>query len=72
MSDDLDPAFTFSVHTSHTIHASEIWDDDNRPENPTIRDVLRYIDEHGGAANFISDFGLAEDLDLDVDGRPVS
>ncbi len=59
-------SFGFSISAELSLDVEEIWPDGDWPENPTVDDVLKVIAQCGGKYRVLSDWDLANDLDLMV------
>lgn len=65
--------FTFEFSGAVTLSVDEIWPDGDAPENPTLQDVLKQINETGNFGSSVSillnDWGLEEHLLITIRDR---
>ncbi len=58
--------FQITITADHDLAIDEIWPDGDAPENPTVDDVKRRIQECGGARGLWRDWGFDTDPEVDV------
>lgn len=64
------PTFHFSISADVSLEVEDIWPDGDAPENPTVDDVVKVIEQCGGKMRVIEDWDLDDDLMLDIsDGK---
>jgi len=69
MSDDPKPVtFCFDITINETLAVEQIWPDGGAPENPTVDDVIKVLQECGGPQRVDEDWDLLNDIALDISG----
>lgn len=58
--------FRFLISADVELASDEIWFDGEKPEEPTVRDVLAVIATCGGKHSVIRDWGLENDMTITV------
>jgi hypothetical protein len=61
-----EPRFYLTIEVSVTLCKGELWPDGDGPEDPTEADVLALIKSEGGPIEILRDWGLEDDVDVDV------
>lgn len=67
-------SFSIDVNGSWELSIRDLWPDGDEPENPTAEDAQRVIADYikgRSFASFMRDWGMSDDLTLDVEGRTV-
>lgn len=68
------PVFNVDISGYLTLTVDEIWPDGDAPENPTVEDVARVIEDCGGLRDVLRDWSLDDGLTMDIraDGKRVT
>lgn len=62
--------FIITFSGSRIMTASEIWDPEEPPENPTVEEAVQRIkDEASSKSQLISEWYFEDDIDIDLTGR---
>lgn len=58
--------FNFDLQALLWLNLEQIWPDGDAPENPTAADVAKVIEQCGGLATVIREWGLEDELTLTI------